>query len=328
MTTFITLDRVLGEDTVQRWLGGVSTSVEPLEKGAPFATLIEAVGAAVPRRDRRALHHPARGGPRRPADVRDDQPRAQADRPPRLRHPCLRRRRAPRIREPEGMPTDDDADALSDIEDELEEMITGDAVYFGRETVHGRRALHWFVAADHRSPRRAAQPGPRATPTATSASPGPPTPAGPPPIASADARPAPWDGTSRLLRLLPMYATARCAGTSARAVKLSSAAGHFARVAGLASSRASSGAFSPPSERPRRGRFRGGITFTRADHPALPASRALRREVGERGGDWPPRPGPRRSVAVRADLGSCHGRARRQIPVAALTLGYSSVDDS
>ena len=44
MTTFITLDRVLGEDTVQRWLGGVSTSVEPLEKEAPFATLIEAVG--------------------------------------------------------------------------------------------------------------------------------------------------------------------------------------------------------------------------------------------------------------------------------------------
>jgi hypothetical protein len=47
------------------------------------------------------------------------------------------------------MPNDDEADALSDIEDELEEMITGDAVYFGRETVHGRRALHWFVAPDH-----------------------------------------------------------------------------------------------------------------------------------------------------------------------------------
>ena len=44
MTTFITLDRVLGEDTVQRWLGGIRISVEPLEKGAPFATLIEAVG--------------------------------------------------------------------------------------------------------------------------------------------------------------------------------------------------------------------------------------------------------------------------------------------
>ena len=48
-----------------------------------------------------------------------------------------------------GPPNDDEADTLSDIEDELEEMITGDAVYFGRETVHGRRALHWFVAADH-----------------------------------------------------------------------------------------------------------------------------------------------------------------------------------
>ena len=56
--------------------------------------------------------------------------------------------------EPDGMPNDDEAEALSDIEDELEEMITGDAVYFGRETVHGRRALHWFVAPDH--PIRAA----------------------------------------------------------------------------------------------------------------------------------------------------------------------------
>ena len=43
---------------------------------------------------------------------------------------------------PDGMPNDDEAEALNDIEDELEEMITGDAVYFGRETVHGRRALH------------------------------------------------------------------------------------------------------------------------------------------------------------------------------------------
>ena len=47
------------------------------------------------------------------------------------------------------MPTDDEAEALSDIEDELEDMITGDAAYLGRETVHGRRALHWFVAPDH-----------------------------------------------------------------------------------------------------------------------------------------------------------------------------------
>ena len=49
----------------------------------------------------------------------------------------------------EGMPTDDESEALNDIEDELEEMITGDAAYLGRETTQGRRTLHWYVAADH-----------------------------------------------------------------------------------------------------------------------------------------------------------------------------------
>ena len=44
MATFIALDRILGEDTVQRWLGAVFTSVEPLEKGAPFGVLLEALG--------------------------------------------------------------------------------------------------------------------------------------------------------------------------------------------------------------------------------------------------------------------------------------------
>ena len=153
MTTFITLDRVLGEDTVQRWLGGIRTSVEPLDKGAPFAMLIEAVGL---------LSRDATG--ERFTSLRGQAPDGQ----PMFATINLALKRIDHIAcdthvsvdvalldpAPDGTPNDDEADALNDIEDELEEMITGDAVYFGRETVHGRRALHWFVAPDH--PIRAA----------------------------------------------------------------------------------------------------------------------------------------------------------------------------
>jgi hypothetical protein len=148
MTTFITLDRILGEDTVQRWLGGIRTSVEPLEDGAPFAALIQAVGL---------LSRDATG--ERFTVLRGQAP----DGRPMFATINLALKRIDHLAcdthvavdvalldpTPDGMPNDDEAEALSDVEDELEEMITGDAVYFGRETVHGRRTLHWFVAPDH-----------------------------------------------------------------------------------------------------------------------------------------------------------------------------------
>jgi hypothetical protein len=147
-TTFIILDRILGEDTVQRWLGGISTSVEPLEKGAPFGVLNEAVGLLS--RDATGerfttLRGQASDG--RPMVATINLALKWID------HLACDTHVAVDVALLEagsdGMPSDDEAEALSDIEDELEEMITGDAVYLGRETVHGRRALHWFVAADH-----------------------------------------------------------------------------------------------------------------------------------------------------------------------------------
>jgi hypothetical protein len=148
MTTFVTLDRILGEDTVERWLGGIRTSLEPLEKGGPFAMLIEAVGLM------------ARGATGERFTTLEGQ--APDGRPmaatinlalKRIDHLACDTHVAVDVAlltpTPEGLPDDEEAEALNDIEDELEEMITGDAVYFGRETVHGRRALHWFVAPDH-----------------------------------------------------------------------------------------------------------------------------------------------------------------------------------
>ena len=74
------------------------------------------------------------------------------------------------------------------------------------------------------------------------------------------------------------------------------------------------------------------VGFAAAFHslgPSTPhtASRALRGNLGERGGDWALDVVPDAPSPFSADLGSRHGRARRQIPVAALTLRYSSVDD-
>jgi Family of unknown function (DUF695) len=148
MVTFLILDRILGEDTVQRWLGGIGTSVEPLQQGAPFAMLTEAVGL---------LSGGATG--ERFTSLRGQTPDGQ----PMFATINLALKRIDHLAcdtllsvdvavfdpAPDGTLDDEEADALDDIEDELEEMVTGDAVYFGCETVHGRRALHWFVAPDH-----------------------------------------------------------------------------------------------------------------------------------------------------------------------------------
>lgn len=148
MATFITLDRILGEDTVHRWLGGVRTSVEPLDNGAPVGGVIESLGL---------LSRDATG--ERFTMLRGEDP----DGRPMFATINLALKWIDHLAcdthvavdvallqsTPEGMPTDEESEALNDIEDELEEMITGDAVYLGRETVHGRRTLHWFVAPEH-----------------------------------------------------------------------------------------------------------------------------------------------------------------------------------
>lgn len=145
---FVTLDRILGEDTVQRWLGGIRTSVEPLENSAPFQVLIEAVGLL----SRNAtgerfttLRGQAPDG--RPVFATVNLALKWID------HLACDTHLAVDVAlleaAADGTPTDAEDEALNDIEDELEEMITGAAVYLGRETVHSRRALHWFVAPDH-----------------------------------------------------------------------------------------------------------------------------------------------------------------------------------
>ena len=221
----------------------------------------------------------ARADPRRPADVRDHKPRAQAHRPHPLRHARLRRGRGLRCG-----PRRHPGRRRGRRPDRHRGRAGGDD-YRRRRLLRLRdrsRAARVFTGSSRPTTRsaRAGSLGHSATPTATSASPGSPSPAGPRPIASADPRPAPWDGTSRSPRLLPMQARAPCAGTGARAVSPSSAAGHFARVAELASRRASFGAASRSSERPP-----SAAVFAAALHSLGPSAPKFRPPPPS-GGTW------------------------------------------
>ena len=148
MATYISLDRILGEDTVERWLGGIRTSAEPLENGGPFAMLLEAIGVlAGGATGERYTSMQGQAPDGRPMAATINLALKRIDHLACDTHVAV----DVALADPtaDGMPTDEESEALNDIEDELEDMITGDAVYFGRETVHGRRALHWFVAPDH-----------------------------------------------------------------------------------------------------------------------------------------------------------------------------------
>ena len=73
--TFITLDSVLGEDAVERWLGGIDMATEPVVDGVDLVTLRARVDALAERdadqRDgRRERHAEARREERRRAPVR------------------------------------------------------------------------------------------------------------------------------------------------------------------------------------------------------------------------------------------------------------------
>jgi len=148
MSTFVTLDRILGEDAVERWLGGIRTSVTPLEQGGTLPQLVQALGTlAGGATGERFTNLEGRTPGGRPMAATVNMALKRIDHLACDTHLTV----DVGLVDPtfEGMPTDDESEALNDIEDELEEMIPGDAAYLGRETTQGRRTLHWYVAADH-----------------------------------------------------------------------------------------------------------------------------------------------------------------------------------
>jgi uncharacterized protein DUF695 len=149
--TFLMLDGALGEDGVERWLGAIETAAAAPDGARPIADLQAAIHAlaktatgerfAVMRgqdSDGRLLFVTLNTALKRidhlacDSHVAIDLALLQAD--------------------PNGLTTNEEAEQLNAIEDEIGPLLA-DAAYFGRVTGRGRRILHYFAPGD--SPGRA-----------------------------------------------------------------------------------------------------------------------------------------------------------------------------
>ncbi len=142
---FLVLDDTIGEDSVERWIGTLETSVAPLPKGKPLGALEGAV---------RALAKSATGEQFATLEGRTTSGR------PTIAVANLALKRLDHIlmdhhlelvmpfREEanQRMPTGEENAALNELEDELLESLGGEAVWIGHETGDGRRTIHLHVA--------------------------------------------------------------------------------------------------------------------------------------------------------------------------------------
>lgn len=142
---FVILDNVLGEDGVERWIGGIDWVNEPLEDGKGLRDLRAAVDelASSATGDRWAI---LRGELTDGAPIFVTLNTALK----RVDHPLFLQRLELTIplKEPteEGLTTDDEATRLNELEDELMEDLVGAVAYVGRETRKGLRLLHMYCA--------------------------------------------------------------------------------------------------------------------------------------------------------------------------------------
>jgi len=142
----LTLDNLLGEDGVERWLGRITTSVEPIPGGKPVEELAAAVDG---------LKRVATGERFAIADgkTRDGQPFVATINlaVKRIDHLLMDEHLTISIMlldpTPQGLTTSEEAGALNALEDELTASLGHDGVYIGRETGDGRRTIHFHVAA-------------------------------------------------------------------------------------------------------------------------------------------------------------------------------------
>jgi hypothetical protein len=143
---FLTLDNLLGEDGVERWIGEISTSAEPL----PGAGSLDDLAASV-----KALEKSATG--ERFTILKKELPDGGIVVATvnlalkRVDHLLMDRSLVVTmpLREPTpaGLTTDAEAATLNALEDELTGLLGRDAIYIGRETGHSTRTLYFHVGA-------------------------------------------------------------------------------------------------------------------------------------------------------------------------------------
>lgn len=145
IATFITLDSVLGEDDVERWIGAVELVSGPPEGGVDLAALVQLVD-----RLRATSAEPCfvvlegtlpTGAP---AFVTANHRIKRADHLLMDVHVEVELT----LREPtiEGLTTSGEAERLGASEDALLVALGHDAVWIARETLEGRRVIHFHVA--------------------------------------------------------------------------------------------------------------------------------------------------------------------------------------
>lgn len=145
--TFVALDNALGEDEVERWIGGIDICVDPAPEGArTFAELVALVA------EFRTTH-----GEGRWLVLKGKLPGGGAvfisfnTGVRRVDHILMEQHVevAITLDDPndQGLTKQPEADALNTLEDALLEALGPDAVYIGRETREGLRVLHFHVAA-------------------------------------------------------------------------------------------------------------------------------------------------------------------------------------
>ncbi len=139
---FIGLDHALGEDDVERWIGAIALEGEPAERvklGALHARVAQFAKKATG--DKWVILRGIVDGKPMFASINAAVKR--------IDHLLLDTHVAVTLKlarpTPEGLLVRDEGDALVRMEDELNEMLRGEAVEIGRETGNGKRTYHYHV---------------------------------------------------------------------------------------------------------------------------------------------------------------------------------------
>jgi hypothetical protein len=138
---FLLLDRLLGEDGVERWLGAIELAPGPLPDARPIAAVLAAVKQLEEQPDQQGyvvLQGRLPSGA--PVVAIVDAAIKRIDHLAATHHLAVE---LP-VADASGLPAADESSRLDALEDELTQAL-GACVHFGRETVPGQRVLHWFV---------------------------------------------------------------------------------------------------------------------------------------------------------------------------------------
>lgn len=143
---FLLLDGALGEDGVERWLGGIELATTAPPAAVSLQRLREAVASLEETADGQKfmiLQHMTDAGP---AFATINRALKRIDHVLFTTHASLDL--AILDRNAEGLTTQADAEMLDQLEDELSAALGVHVAYLGRETRPGHRVLHWYAPDD------------------------------------------------------------------------------------------------------------------------------------------------------------------------------------